>query len=459
MKLTIFLMMSLVLSFALRDRARFVLAVAVALIVCVPSYATALLTDLTFPGGGSGIPSLLPATWLVLAAVLVQFITRPGKILSVVRTHKTVLLLGAVAFWMLAITVSQQGSTGLAQWLDNVVGLSLLILLAILDDRTGPFLRRVVVALGVGEAVLALLQALTGQDFLFVAEKAAAAGLQGLGPLLPYRTSGTLDHPLNLSLFLLIALGCCSAVKNAVFRTLLQVLFIAAVASSGSRAGLVLSISLVVVQALLARPGTTALRRYLPGVVTIGLAAVVLASTTVGNVLSQRLADDLGSAAFRVDAFRIIPGIVSSRWLAGSGVGSNFVIVSGVTGTAYSLENPVLMYAVDVGIVATALFFGCLFALTLRRAIPWAWKAVGLWALFDVLTYSSIATRSDAPMLLAVALALVVAHQSTRDHAPPSGNDFSQGQFEAEVPPRIARESTSPHKKLARAPVRSPVRR
>src|SRR4029453_3852656 len=95
--------------------------------------------------------------------------------------------------------------------------------------------------------------------------------------------------------------------------------------------------------------------------------------------------------------------------IAGQGIGASYrVAVQG--GLQTSFENPLVMYSIDFGIVFAALYFGCMAFLVLRNAPRHHFRGLTLAGVLAVgvpQTYSSLATRSAAGIIVWTILAMI----------------------------------------------------
>ena len=220
------------------------------------------------------------------------------------------------------------------------------------------------------------------------------------------RWMGTLDQPLALSLAISVAAPLVAGLRRKVLQAALLVLMVVGCLVTQSRVG-VIAVALSVVATVLLARGRPWVKVVMLGALA-GAGAAIVASPLVDG-LAARLADDSGSAQAREVAFQYFLRHWSDYILGGEGMGASFRLAAH-SGLASSLENPLLMYSVDIGVAAAVLYFGSMLVLVLRGGLHPGYPGLvlaGVLALVVPQTYSSLATRSAAGILVWTVLAMV----------------------------------------------------
>ncbi|WP_144757101.1 O-antigen ligase family protein [Curtobacterium pusillum] len=231
------------------------------------------------------------------------------------------------------------------------------------------------------------------------------------------RALGTTDHPLTLGVVLLVATALLGTIRRNVVVIPAAALFIVTILVTESRAALALAIiafALVLV------------RRRLPFVATLGLvmaAVAALATVLVTNRelttgLFTKLGDDDGSANARLLGLAAGVPLTFADPVVGGGQGASFEIARSV-GLGTSFENPLIMLALDWGLVGT-LALVVAQALALLRTLPngsvvdapGAAVAAGTSAI-AFLTFSSYALTGGMMMFAWMVLGLAIHREPT----------------------------------------------
>jgi hypothetical protein len=218
---------------------------------------------------------------------------------------------------------------------------------------------------------------------------------------------GTLDQPLALSLVASVAAPLVAGLKNLALKILLLVLMIIGVLISQSRVGLA-AVGISVLVVLLFSRHRFWLKATM--LVTLAGAVVALVSSPLIAGVAARLADDTGSAEARALALEYFLTQWSNYAVAGYGIGSSYRVAV-MAGLETSFENPILMYSIDFGIFFAALYFGTMLFLVVRNAGRHSYRGItfaGFLAVIVPQTYSSLATRSAAGIVVWTVLAMVV---------------------------------------------------
>lgn len=223
------------------------------------------------------------------------------------------------------------------------------------------------------------------------------------------RALGTLDHPLALAGLLLVATALLGSVRRNTLVVGAAALFLVTIVLTQSRSALALAVVAFLV---------VLLRRRLPFVANLGLALVSVATLAVVLVtnpeiasgLTLKLDDDNGSANARVVGLGAFLPIALTDPLVGAGEGSSFEVAR-TLGLGTSFENPVIMTALDWGLVASLAFVLAqslvLVGVVRHRGdrVPGAALAAVVVSVY-VLTYSSYALASGLGMFVWLLLGL-----------------------------------------------------
>lgn len=413
MQLAAWIVLCLMAAFLLRARARVLITAVLCLWMLVPAVGSPLIT-----GVGSGPLSLHAASWLILAIFIARMLHDPWSVHVALARHffqfLTLAVVMAAAF--LASATSGAGG-GMVLLVDQIVVpvVFCLVLLAEADRAGGlvAILRTVILTLVAIVCVIAIAQWLTN-SFLFYES----------GYTNDYwfrRNSGrwmaTLDQPLALSLVIALSAPLVAGLKRIWLQVLLLALMVVGVLITQSRVGLAALAVTVVVTLLFAK-----FRVWIKAAMLVGAAAgaaAIMASPLIAGV-AARVVDDAGSAQAR----SLARDYFLTRWsdyaLAGEGIGSSYRLARQI-GLETSFENPILMYSLDVGIIFALLYFGAMLAIVVLKGPRNGYKGLllaGIMAVIIPQTYSSLATRSAAAIIVWTVLAMVIiAGDEAQDRA------------------------------------------
>ncbi|MBJ7336719.1 O-antigen ligase family protein [Mycolicibacterium sp.] len=235
------------------------------------------------------------------------------------------------------------------------------------------------------------------------------------------RYGGTFDHPLGLGLLLCLAMWCLWVVPWASVRLGFAALFLAGIASTQSRTGLIIAIAgLVAIMAFAplravrkGQPseGATFLRR-IASFIAIATVALVSWRILIDLNITHRLMAGDGSIEVRQAAYRVFFDNANDLLLWGGGSSSNYTFAQ-QHGSPASFENPFMAYTADFGMLAALLYFGTQLAIAVRALI---YRRVGDGSGFVAITavvaivgtqaFSSLAAPGASAMLLWWILAL-----------------------------------------------------
>ena len=407
MQLAAWIGVCLAAAFLLRKRVRVPLAAVLGLWLLVPAIGSATLT-----GVSSGPMSVHAATWLVATIFLVRLLHDPASLRMVLGAHFLLfLILGLVIVAAYLATSTSANGGGMVLLVDQLVVPVLFFLLLLADAVRGAglvvMLRTVLLALVALVCAVAVAQWLSGNVLLYEAGfKTQYWFARESG-----RWMGTLDQPLALSLFICLAAPLLGGVKRRWLQLLLLALMAVGMLISQSRVGLA-ALAVTVVATVIFAPWRTWTKAAM--LLVVGAGGALIASPLVAGV-AARVADDSGSAEeARGLAFEYFLGRWGDYAVAGEGSGASFLLGERA-GLETSFESPTVMYSVDFGVLFALLYFGSMAVLVLGAALRTGIRSgypglllAGLMAVVIPQTYSSLATRSAAGILVWTVLAMVV---------------------------------------------------
>jgi hypothetical protein len=309
---------------------------------------------------------------------------------------------------VLATTVLT-GMHGLRLFGDEIVG-PLALFWIVLAHASGyprrlSLLRSTIIAIATFESVFAVLQYQAGR--LLVFEKDYTT-LPWFNPGSFIRWMGTTDSPLTLSLTVCVAAPLVVGIRDAGLRLVLVVTLLLGVVTAQSRVGVAVMAVLLVYLLLRARAGWPTRLGYAG---MLGVAAVVLLDSELVAGITSRLNDDSGSADARRRAWHTFTDLAPDYLLSGHGLTSSYGIASDA-GLQSSLESSVLMYALDVGLLLSLLYFGCQVVISLLSVRGSSMPGAPVAALVGCLvqhTFSAVAFSNLSGPLVWAAIALAVA--------------------------------------------------
>lgn len=417
MQLVLWLLGCGAVAFLLRRRPAAAALLVLAVWFTVPAAGNYLLT-----GQVNGALSLHGATWLIFAIVAVQLVTAPSVLADAVANHvyAVVILLMVLGSAILSTTVGNYGG-GSVLLIDQIVAPALFFLFLVgssaLDPKLITRLRNGLLVLGSLVCVVGLAQWVTGSVLFYEDGFATRYWFNPEGS----RWMGLLDQPLALSLAACVIAPLTLTLRWTWLQILLLGIFGAGVLVSQSRVGLAVMVGVVLFVIAANRKSVPA--RFGMVLVMGGLTAWAL-STPLAEGLLDRLQDDNGSAEARGFAVTTFLSDWPQFLLTGHGINSSYQIAE-EAGLGTSLESSFLMYGVDLGIFFSLLYFGLLLMLVLRgfrRTLPSGLAVAGLLAVIIPQTYSALATRSVAAVLLWTIMAMLVCQDAeSRREAPVRG--------------------------------------
>ena len=399
-----------VAAFLLRNRPLVLIVATVVIWAAIPSVAGELITRQP-----SGSLSFHPASWLILAttAVLIVFDTRSvlDEIGRRIFVYLALVLFLSVAF--LATKTSASGS-GLVLFIDVMLAPVLLFMITNVALARHPggllVLRNWVIGIAAVEGGFALVQKLLGSVVLY---RTFYQTQYWFDEVRFPRWMGTLDHPLTLSLLLCVAVPLVAGIRSVWLQIpLLAVMGLGAVATA-SRTGLgvvALGIVYVVVTAKV-RPVAKVV-----AIAVLGVAAYFLATSVLVQGVADRLQNDTGSSLARGAALDFFLAHVDRFFLTGGGIGSSYEIAD-LAGLTTSLESSILIYAVDVGVLFSLIYFGVQLVIALRSIGPSVCPGLTFAAFLVVIvpqTYNALGARTIAGILVWLILAMAASMTSRR---------------------------------------------
>lgn len=396
------------IAFITRDRPMIAVGLATALWFLVPAIGGSVIT-----GQATGGLSSHPASWLVLAAFALQCIYN-GKKLAQVLARNILLYLVLIVVMAVAYVNTRYGvyGGGTVLLIDQILVPALVfVLIHVAATRRSLLrLRTLLIVLTAAVVVVAIVQWSVKDTIFYTAQ---FTDQYWYNPKFD-RWMGTLDQPLALSLVVCTVTPLLAAVRHWFLRIPLLALMVVGALVTQSRLGIAL-VLLGVVYVVIASAKTGA-QRIAGIVVTLG-GVVALASSPLAAGLLGRLEDDTGSTRARELALNFFASNWSDYLLVGRGISSSYRVGS-AAGLGTSLESSILMYSIDIGIIFALLYFGSMAYLLVRyrgsALIRGAWLA-GLMVLVIPMTYSALATRSVAGILVWGVLGLITAASQLRD--------------------------------------------
>lgn len=369
--------------------------------VLVPGVAAYLVT-----GVDAGPLNVQPGGLMAIIGLAVQVLTRPQAVLRVL-SHRPAwtILLGAVSVICVGLgVVSGRGADSIAAAIDQVVGpiaLFYLLGMAILDDDAAvDRVRAVVLGLAAVESVLAFLQYLQRDPLVYRDQLGSIAIIRQDSN----RWMGTFDHPLVLSFYLVVALFLLAGVRRWWLVIALAGAIIAGIVVTQSRVGVgfgTMALVYLVVRSPISRFG----KAVLVGLLALG--ATIAVREGVLDLVLDRVRDDSGSSDARSLAYNYFVDNANNFIWLGEGLNGSFA-VSSDAGLPSSFESAVLMYAIDIGLVATLMYFGVMVAIMVRSlsAVRPGVAGAAVATVIIPQTFSALSGSTAAPMALWVVMAL-----------------------------------------------------
>lgn len=402
MQLVLWIGLCFAAAVALRRRPRLLLAAPLCLWLLVPAVGSPMLT-----GVSSGPLSVHAATWLVLALFVVTILQEPGIIKAVLARHFLLFLVLMLVILAAFLASATSGRGGMVLLIDEIVVPVLYFLLLLSEGARGEGLVRMLRALFLSlvalVCVVAAAQWITGKVIFYQSGFSTQYWFaRDYG-----RWMGTLDQPLALSLVICVAAPLLVGLRQTWLQAGLLGLMAVGVLVSQSRVGLAaFAVGVLAVLLFTRRPVWVKSTMLL--MITGGV-AVLLASPLVAGI-AARLANDTGSTEARGLALEYYLNHWADYAVAGEGIGASYRVAV-QAGLDTSFENPILMYGIDIGLVFSVLYFGSMAVLLVRYGRRTGYPGLMLACAMAVAvpqTYSSLATRSAAGIVVWTLLAMVV---------------------------------------------------
>lgn len=397
----------LVLAVLVRNRPMVSVGVATGLWFLVPSIAGHLIT-----GQAEGALSFHPATWVILTAFAVQIFANGRRLVVVVAEHILLVLVFVVVIAVAWVNTRYGTYGGGTVILVDQIVIPVLVFVLVLLGATVRSLQRfrtLLIVLTSVSVVVAIIQWSVKDTVFYAAQFAETYWFDARYD----RWMGTFDQPLALSLVVCVITPLLTAVTRWWIRVPLLALMVMGALVSQSRLGIALVV-LAAVYVVIAT-ATTPARRAVGVLVTAG-AVVGLAFTPIAAGVLGRLENDTGSTHARELAISFFLSDWPQFFLVGQGISSSYRVAS-AAGLGTSLESSILMYAIDIGIVFSVLYFGAMVYLLIRYRRSTAIRGIqvaGVLAFIIPMTYSALATRSVAGILVWSLLAMVTAASMLR---------------------------------------------
>jgi hypothetical protein len=396
-------------SYLLRRHLTACLIAILALWFLVPTVGSYLLT-----GQQVGPLSFHAATWLILAVAAVQLLHAPQPLWESLRQARYFFLVTALVLAVALVTTrTVQSGGGMVLFVDQMVTPAVFFLLILAASRTDGHLvlrlRNTLMLLACVVVAVAVLQ-WTTKSVLFY-----EAGFQTQFWFKPenQRWMGTFDQPLALSLVLVVLAPMVAGIRRLWLAVPMLAVIVVGVVISQSRLGLGIVV-VTVLYAVLFSKHAAALKLTVLAALAIGVYYLLLSPLVTG--ILARIADDTGSAEARNQAYRVFFHNWANYLFTGDGLTASYTVAE-FAGLETSFESSFMMYAVDIGIVFAVLYFGGLLAVVLRSFGRHSVRGLSLAGLLVVLipqTYSGVATRSVAGIVLWTVVAMVAVAASDR---------------------------------------------
>ncbi|MHA7269818.1 hypothetical protein [Arthrobacter sp. HLT1-20] len=395
-------------AFGLRRKPFILVVAALALMFLVPTVGSPLIT-----GQSAGPLSLHAGTWLIFLTLLVQFMFYSETVFKVISKDIFLFLILAVVFAAGVLATREGGGGGLVVLVDQVMAPVMLFILIVSMGPGDPALvgkiRAVLLTLAAIVSIIAIIQWSTHSVLFY--EK----GFETQYWFTPEqsRWMGTFDQPLALSFALCTVGALLAGIRRLAIQLPLLALFATAVLTTQSRVGILifLAVALLVVM----RSTAKFLAKAFMLSVLIGAGYLFYDSPLAAGVLG-RFVDDTGSGQAREAATRFFLDTWPQFVLTGQGMTSSYQ-VGQTAGLGTSLESSILMYSIDVGVLFALMYFGTMIFIVLRGAVAKIGGGLvlaGILAVAIPQTYSSLATRSVAGIIVWTILALIVLATDAR---------------------------------------------
>lgn len=398
-----------------RNRPLVPVCAAVMLWTVVPAVAAYRVT-----GQEEGALGSHPSSLLLLVTAVVLATTQPLLVLRAFGEHRYATLSLGLFLAVAVVTTAVLEQPGSKLLVDQVVAPLALFWLVVAAGPTDPAglraLRAVIIGAVSLQCVLAILERIRGSFLLYGSDYMT---LDWYRPDFD-RWLGTTDNALVLALAVCVAAPLTAGLRGTVLRLGLLSLQTVGVVITQSRVAFV--VMALVFAYLLLRGRLSPLARLVSAAVVVA-AATALAGSSLVTGLESRVADDTGSAAARGSALAAFGDRILDFLFVGRGLTANYEVAR-QAGLQTSFESSIVMYAVDVGVVAALVYFGAMGLLVLRHwrgtTLPGV-PAAAFTGLVVAQTFSALAYSNLSGSLLWAAVGLAVAGA----HRPPELGDLS----------------------------------
>lgn len=392
---------------ALKHRPFILIAAVLALMFLVPTVGSPLIT-----GQNGGPLSVHAATWLILLTVLVQTLHNSTEMARAVARNIYLLLILAVVAGAGVLATTEGSGGGLVVLIDQVIAPVLFFVLIVSISPENPnlirSLRAVLLVLAATVSVIAIVQWST-RSVLFY-EKGFST--QYWFNEDQTRWMGTLDQPLALSFALCTVGALLVGINRLTIQLPLLALFAVGVLTTQSRVGILIFLVVAVLVVLRSRAKFVAKAFMMCVLFTAGY---FFSTTPLAEGVLGRFVDDTGSSQAREAATQFFLNVWPQFVLTGGGMTSSYR-VGETGGLGTSLESSILMYSIDMGVVFALMYFGSMIFIVLRglsARVSGGLVLAGILAVVIPQTYSSLATRSVAGIIVWTILALIAVATET----------------------------------------------
>lgn len=352
------------------------------------------------------IADIHPASVLILVTLVVQVCAGSAELKHAVAYRPGTLMLALVIVGAASVMGAVgRGLTAVGPTVNELVApLTLFFLLGgclLLQPHRVEKVRRLILVLAAGEASFAVAQTVSVSPLVW----SVYYGRQFWFTENFHRWMGTFDHPLILSVFLSCAIFLLVDIRRWWLSLLLLCVYIGGLLCTQSRTGF--AAAAVGALYVLVRGRFSGAGKFM--FMAVGsVIAVVVYRLGVGTSLTDRVADDNGSSAARVQALSYFVDHWTDFLWSGQGLGSNFTLARQV-GLPTSFESAGVMYSIDLGIVVAVLYFALM--VSVLRAAHRTGSATGMVpaaiaAILMIQTFSALSGATTMPPILWSLLAL-----------------------------------------------------
>ena len=361
-----------------------------------------------------------PAVTIALAMVLVCALRNPRAVGTVLAARP---LVTAALVTFLVVAVVTSWSTGRAGDLGTLVMqiVAPVAVFVVVSTATAEGLLRpgtvartfVAVCVGAALILIAVWAGIVTQPWQSEVESSRWWSVE------PDRMTGTFDHPLVASLWLSAAVPLACDLRSAWVRVSVVLTLLFAIALTGSRLALVVAgVAAVVV---LLRSRVHAMTKATV-VILLTTATAWFLQSSAADLVNERFADDGGSSSARLQSLRLAADVWSETIVFGRGFGASEQVTRNAL-ISTTFENPVVMFSIDFGVVATLLFFGALVGILVRTSRETTVAGARLGAvlvLVSILGFNSLSTNTPIGLVVFLLLALAGAPRPAAGRPEPS---------------------------------------